>query len=162
MGFINSYKRLEKLCNEIYGVNHGVSAYIDDMVRLKSASRYVFNWDKDLKQLKHYRWIRNKIVHELNCTEENMCKYGDAQWIDNFYDRIINQSDPIAMYYRKTTKPQPASKPKQTFQPSKSHHTPYVQQVSPKKKVKKSKRWIVFFMVAVLVGLLLVLKYFVN
>lgn len=162
MEFINSYKRLEKLCNEIYGVNHGVSAYIDDMVRLKSASRYVFNWDDDLKQLKHYRWIRNKIVHELNCTEENMCKYGDTQWIDNFYGRIINQSDPLAMYYRKVTKPQPASKPKQPFQPPKSQHTPYVQQVSPKKKVKKSKRWIVFFMVAVLIGLLFVLKYFVN
>lgn len=111
MGFINSYKRLEKLCNEIYDSNHGVSAYIDDMARLASASFYVFNWNDDLKQLKHYRWIRNQIAHEPNCTEENMCEYGDAQWIDDFYDRIMNQSDPLAMY-RKATRPQPVAKPK--------------------------------------------------
>ena len=62
MGFINSYKRLEKLCNEIYDGNHGISAYIDDMARLTSAPLYVFSWNDDLKQLKHYRWIRNQIA----------------------------------------------------------------------------------------------------
>ena len=112
MEFINSYKRLEKLCNEIYDSNHGISAYIDDMAKLTSASFYVFNWNDDLKQLKHYRWIRNQIAHEPNCTEENMCEYGDAQWIDDFYDRIMNQSDPLAMY-RKATKPRPTAKKKE-------------------------------------------------
>ena len=115
MEFINSYKRLEKLCNEIYDSNHGISAYIDDMAKLTSASFYVFNWNDDLKQLKHYRWIRNQIAHEPNCTEENMCEYGDAQWIDDFYDRIMNQSDPLAMY-RKATKPRPTAKTKQHCQ----------------------------------------------
>lgn len=113
MEFINSYKRLEKLCNEIYDSNHGISAYIDDMAKLTSASFYVFNWNDDLKQLKHYRWIRNQIAHEPNCTEENMCEYGDAQWIDDFYDRIMNQSDPLAMY-RKATKPRPTAKQNST------------------------------------------------
>ena len=55
MEFTNSYKRLEKLCNEIYDSYHGISAYIDDMAKLTSASFYVFNWNDDLKQLKHYR-----------------------------------------------------------------------------------------------------------
>ena len=148
MGFINSYKRLEKLCNEIYDSNHGVSAYIDDMARLASASFYVFNWNDDLKQLKHYRWIRNQIAHEPNCTEENMCEYGDAQWIDDFYDRIMNQSDPLAMY-RKATKPQPAAKPKQHGQSSQLQYTYLVQPVPSKKKGRKSAGWIVLLIIAV-------------
>lgn len=161
MGFINSYKRLEKLCNEIYDSNHGISAYIDDMARLTSASFYVFNWNDDLKQLKHYRWIRNQIFHEPNCTEENMCEYVDAQWIDDFYDRIMNQSDPLAMY-RKATKPQPAAKPKQQCQSPQLQYTYLVQPVSSKKKVRKATGWIVLLIIAAFVGLFFVLKYLVN
>lgn len=161
MEFINSYKRLEKLCNEIYDSNHGISAYIDDMLRLTSASRYVSSWDNDLKQLKHYRWIRNQIAHEPNCTEENMCEYGDARWIDDFYDRIMNQSDPLAMY-RKATKPQPAAKPKQQCQSPQLQYTYLVQPVSSKKKVRKATGWIVLLIIAALIGLFFVLKYLVN
>ncbi len=161
MEFINSYKRLEKLCNEIYDSNHGISAYIDDMAKLTSASFYVFNWNDDLKQLKHYRWIRNQIAHEPNCTEENMCEYGDAQRIDDFYDRIMNQSDPLAMY-RKATKPQPAAKPKQQCQSPQLQYTYLVQPASSKKKVRKATGWIVLLIIAVFIGLFFVLKYLVN
>ena len=161
MGFINSYKRLEKLCNEIYDSNHGVSAYIDDMARLASASFYVFNWNDDLKQLKHYRWIRNQISHEPNCTEENMCEYGDAQWIDDFYDRIMNQSDPLAMY-RKATRPQPVAKSAQNHKPAQLQYTYSKQPSKPKHKSKKVVRWIVFSIIVAIVLLYLVLKYFIN
>lgn len=161
MEFINSYKRLEKLCNEIYDSNHGISAYIDDMAKLTSASFYVFNWNDDLKQLKHYRWIRNQIAHEPNCTEENMCEYGDAQWIDDFYDRIMYQSDPLAMY-RKATKPRPTAKTKQHCQSPQLQHTYLVQSVSSKKKVRKATGWIVLLIIAAFVGLFFVLKYLVN
>ena len=161
MEFINSYKRLEKLCNEIYDSNHGISAYIDDMARLTSASFYVFNWNDDLKQLKHYRWLRNQIAHEPNCTEENMCEYGDTQWIDDFYDRIMSQSDPLAMY-RKATKPQPAAKPKQQSHSPQLQHTYPVQPIPSKKKVRKATGWIVLLIIAALIGLFFVLKYLVN
>lgn len=99
MGFIDSYKRLEKLLNEIYGDNHGISTYIDEMV-ICDGSYCVSDWKKDLKQLKHYRWVRNQIVHEPNCTEENMCTYEDIQWINNFYLRVMDANDPIAKYRR--------------------------------------------------------------
>ena len=55
MSFIDSYKRLEKLCSEIYNDNHGVSSYIDEMINTPIGARYVPGWDEDLKQLKHYR-----------------------------------------------------------------------------------------------------------
>ena len=96
MSFIDSYKRLEKLCSEIYNNNHGITSYIDEMVRNPIGSRFVPGWDEDLKQLKHYRWVRNQIVHEPNCTEENMCEYGDAQWLENFCSRIMAAKAPSA------------------------------------------------------------------
>ena len=98
MSFIDSYKRLEKLCSEIYSENNGLSVYIDEMNNNSNGSYYVLGWDEDLKQLKHYRWKRNKIVHEPGCTEENMCAPEDSKWLDSFYLRIMSAKDPLALY----------------------------------------------------------------
>lgn len=51
-----------------------------------------------MKNLKHYRWVRNQISHEPGCSEENMCEPEDARWLDRFYSRIMNQTDPLALY----------------------------------------------------------------
>ncbi len=112
MGFLDSYKRLEKLCGDLLADDRRVSAYIDEMVALPSGARLVRGWDLDLKQLKHLRWVRNKIVHEPNCTEENLCAPGDVQWLNHFYDRILNQTDPLALYY-KAVQAHTAARPKQ-------------------------------------------------
>ena len=161
MVFIESYKHLEKLCGDMLQTQHGISAYIDDMGNTTKGSYLVQGWDEDFKRLKNYRWIRNQIAHEPNCTEENMCEYGDAQWIDDFYDRIMNQSDPLAMY-RKATRPQPVAKPKQHGQSSQLQYTYLVQPIPSKKKVRKASGWIVLLIVAALIGLFFVLKYLVN
>ena len=116
MSFIDSYKRLEKLCSEIYNDNHGVSSYIDEMINTPIGARYVSGWDEDLKQLKHYRWVRNQLVHDPGCTEENMCEYGNAQWLDNFRSRIMEANDPLAQY-RKARNPQQTQRPRQTLTP---------------------------------------------
>ncbi len=88
MNFIDAYKKLEKLCNEMYCDKHGISLYIDEMINTPMGSRYVKSWNEDLKQLKHYRWVRNQIVHEPGYTEANMCNRGDIQWINNFYTTL--------------------------------------------------------------------------
>ncbi|WP_369297408.1 DUF6548 family protein [uncultured Neglectibacter sp.] len=111
MGFIDSYKHLEKLCGDVLGDERRVSAYIDEMLNLPRGTYLVAGWNEDLKTLKHYRWVRNRIVHDPGCTEENMCEPGDALWLDSFYSRIMNQTDPLALYY-KVTRPRPAQKPK--------------------------------------------------
>lgn len=159
MGFIDSYKHLEKLCGDMLCTQHGVSVYIDNMENTPKGSYLVQGWDEDFKRLKHYRWLRNQIAHEPNCTEENMCEYGDAQWIDEFYDRIMNQSDPLAMY-RKATRPQPAAK--QHCPSPQPQHTYFVQPIPSKKKVRKATGWIVLLIIAALIGLFFVLKYLVN
>ena len=124
-------------------------------------SYLVRGWDDDLKQLKHYRWVRNQIVHEPDCSEDNMCDVGDAEWIDTFYSRIMNQTDPLAMY-RKATAPRPAPKPvqrNQTVQPQYTYPAPHYQ---PKKTSNKSIGWIVFIIIAVIIGLVFALKYFLT
>ena len=102
MGFLESYKRLERLCRDVMDDDRRVSAYIDEMVRLSDGSRHVSGWDRDLKQLKHYRWVRNQIVHDPDCSEDNMCGPEDVRWIEDFHARIMNQTDPLAMYRRVT------------------------------------------------------------
>lgn len=90
-----------------------------------------------------------------------MCEYGDVQWIDDFYDRIMNQSDPLTMY-RKATRPQPVAKLKQHGQSSQLQYTYLVQPVSSKKKGRKAAGWIVLLIIAAFIGLFFVLKYLVN
>ena len=110
MGFIDSYKRVEKICGELMRDERRLTAYIDQMMNTRDGEFYVRGWKDDLKQLKHYRWIRNQIVHEPGCTEQSMCKAGDAEWLDQFYSRLMDQTDPLALYeknarWRKAPKP---------------------------------------------------------
>lgn len=107
MGFIESYKHLEKLCGEVLNDDRRISAYIYEMINTPRGSYLVRGWDDDLKQLKHYRWVRNQIAHESDCTEQNMCELSDTVWLDAFYSRIMNQTDPLALY-SKATKHRPA------------------------------------------------------
>lgn len=78
MSFIDSYKHLEKLCGEVLNDDRRISAYIDEMISSSRGFYLVRGWDDDLKQLKHYRWVRIQISHEPWCSEENMCNTSDA------------------------------------------------------------------------------------
>ena len=119
MDFMNAYKRLEILCSELMDDSRGVSAYIDEMLKTTAGSYYVVSWETDLKLLKHYRWVRNQIVHDPQCDEDNMCQPGDAQWLDDFYSRIMRQTDPLAMYRkaRERNNQRPATQPRPAVQP---------------------------------------------
>lgn len=116
MGFLESYKRLEKLCGEIMSDNYGVSAYIEEMIKISQGPHLVSGWDDDLKQLKHYRWVRNQIAHNPDCSEESMCNSADEKWIVDFHSRIMNQTDPLTMY-RKAKQPKTNSVQKKDYKP---------------------------------------------
>lgn len=120
MSFIVSYKHLEKLCGDVLNDSRRVSAYIDEMQGTPNGALYVHSWEADLKTLKHYRWIRNQIAHEPDCNEENMCDPADTLWLDDFFARILNQTDPLALY-RKATK-QPKS-PTNAHNQRHTHHS---------------------------------------
>ena len=130
MSFIDSYKRLEKLCSEIYG--NGVKSYIEQMHNNPMGSRYVTGWDEDLKRLKHYKWVRNQISHEPDCTEDNMCEHSDAEWLENFRLRIMSGSDPLTLY-RKTKSSKSTQQPRQTYTPDPRTYT-YTQRTSAQQR----------------------------
>lgn len=45
-----------------------------------------------------------------------MCEPCDTVWLDDFYSRIMNQTDPLALYSN-ATKPRPAQKSTQAHKP---------------------------------------------
>ncbi|HQB32114.1 MAG TPA: hypothetical protein PLI19_02165 [Erysipelotrichaceae bacterium] len=132
MGFMYNYKRLEKLCSDLFDCDHGISTYIDEMLKKPRRASLVTGWNDDLKNLKHYRWLRNRIVHEPQYCEDEMCDSTDVEWIMNFHARIINQEDPLALY-RKAIQPRQmpeTKKPDEQFSSAKSQDTYYEHEVS--------------------------------
>lgn len=112
MGFMEAYKRLERLCADLLGDEKSILAYIDEMQKTPRGRYLVSGWNKDMENLNRYRRIRNRISHAPNCTEENMCTPADVAWIEQFYARILAQTDPLALY-QKAIQPKPkAPEPK--------------------------------------------------
>ncbi len=166
MGYIDSYKQLEKLCGEVLSDERRLSAYIDEMKKTPHGSFYVSGWDDDLKQLKHYRWVRNQIAHEPGCSEENMCELGDALWLDNFYSRIMKQTDPLALYAAATkprTAPPSTQARKTDIQDQTYAHPmqyPYPRQtVNHKKSSRKSVGCAVFLIGILIIVVTMILIY---
>lgn len=156
MSFIESYKHLDKICGEMFETQYGLSAYIEEMLNNPRGSFLIRGWENDLKQLKHYRWIRNQIVHEPDCSEESMCEVGDDEWLDDFYERTINQTDPLAIYFQ-ATKPHPVAKSAQNHEPAQLHI--YSKQPNrPKHNSKKVVRSIVFSIIVAIVLLYIVVS----
>ncbi len=103
MGFIASYKQLEKLCNELFEVDRqGVGEYIDEMYSISDGKDYVADWYDVLHRLKYCRRLRNKIVHEPEYDEESSCEPEDTEWLESFRMRVLSQTDPLALYHRAT------------------------------------------------------------
>ena len=98
MAFMEAYKRLDNLCKDLFPSDVGITEYIKSMERCSHYTLYIDNWRNDYFALKHYRYIRNKIVHENDVTEDELCTADDVIWINNFYQRILNQTDPLALY----------------------------------------------------------------
>ena len=120
VGFIKSYKHLDNLCKDINGI--GVTGYINDMEDRPSAEYRIAGWKQDYLKLKHYRYIRNQIAHENYAEEENMSSPEDTVWLDNFYNRIMNQTDPLALYYQ-ATKPRTIQRPPKMQNQPQIYHT---------------------------------------
>jgi hypothetical protein len=100
MSFIESYKRLDNLCKDLLNSEKGITTYIENIEQIKYTRYYTSNFDCDYKMLKHYRYIRNQIVHDNDATEDNMCDENDIIWIEQFYKNILNQTDPLSLYHK--------------------------------------------------------------
>ncbi len=100
--FLDEYKHLEKLCNDLYNQQHGISLYIADMEATpRAVSTIIPEWNKDLKVLKHLRHIRNAMVHDLN-EQEVTYTQEDIRNLKEFHRRIMEQRDPLSLLVHKT------------------------------------------------------------
>ncbi len=118
--FIDEFKHLEKLCNEIYAERHGVTQYINEMEQKSGfPSIEIAGWNNDLAKLKRVRYIRNNLVHESDY--EIDYDESDIAFLRDFYKRILAQQDPLALLRKKReqitqTKPRPREN-EVTYQP---------------------------------------------
>lgn len=102
--FLDAYKNLDKLCRQILSSDRGVSEYIDEMNNESQGYR-IAGWDRDYKQLKRMRWIRNRLVHETDSFEDNLFNTEDIEWLHTFYSRIMECEDPFSLLHQaKNTK----------------------------------------------------------
>lgn len=95
--FLRKYKELDNLCKDLLNSEKGVSSYIESMEQCVY-SRKIDGWKEDYRNLKKYRYMRNRIVHENNVDEETLCSETDEMWIEQFHERIINCEDPLALH----------------------------------------------------------------
>ena len=98
MGFMEEYKSLDRICKDMNGI--GISGYISEMEMYRKGVLRIPSWKDDYYGLKHYRWVRNQIAHEVDETEENMCDCEDREWIKDFHQRLLGGEDPLTQYRR--------------------------------------------------------------
>ena len=95
------FKHLDKLCGELYGEQQGVTHYIDDMREVPERDyRHIPNWKADLEQLVRFRHIRNYLAHTEGAFDKEACTEEDIEWSQDFCQRILKQSDPLALLYQ--------------------------------------------------------------
>lgn len=104
MSFMKEYKRLDNLCKDLLSADRGITEYINAMDGCTNRAFHSTTWSRDYATLKKYRHIRNQIVHETYATEEKLCKPEDTLWLCDFYDRVLNQKDPLSLYLQSERK----------------------------------------------------------
>ena len=112
--FFDEFKALDNLCKDIYGKSMdnklGVTLYLEDMEKNHyQGCRDIPSWSADYYRLKKARNLRNELAHSNNSFSYEMCSEEDILFIHSFHDRILNQTDPIALL--KKTKYSAASSP---------------------------------------------------
>lgn len=96
--FLEKFKALEKLCNEIYDAKNGVTCYINEMnERYDYTAASIPNWKEDYRMLKRLRHIRNQLTHDVGTLETQMCTSADIEYLVEFRLRILKRNDPLAM-----------------------------------------------------------------
>jgi len=92
--FFEAYKRLDRLCSDMYSCPNGISHYIEDMESQSTYGRAaITEWDQFDKELKHLRWVRNQIAHDF--APYQICTEQDIQDVTDSYEDILHGTDPL-------------------------------------------------------------------
>lgn len=133
--FFEEYKILDNLCKDMYLSREGVSKYIEKMESNFSRFRCnISEWNEVYQNLKHIRWIRNKLAHDSDFDNLGIVDVNDIVWIRMFYQSLLSGTDPLTKIANlernsrvnlqmnnnvkiKQTQPQPKIQPKPHPQP---------------------------------------------
>ena len=97
--FFEEYKRLDRLCSDMYQSRSGVSRYIEHMESTPPNRQIaVSSWKETYKTLKHLRWVRNQIAHTPG--ENLICCEQDITDVIRIYQSILSGQDPLATVQR--------------------------------------------------------------
>ena len=123
--FFEEYKRLDRLCGDMYDCRNGVSAYLEAM-ESKSAQgrRYVGCWDSDYRMLKRVRWARNQIAHDSSAYQ--LSEPSDLAFVQDFYCRIFTGEDALTQLRKANERTQSRTQPRTQYQ---TRNTSQVQDV---------------------------------
>lgn len=96
--FQEDYKALDKLCKECLSSDVGVTEYINLMDATPIGDRrLVPSWDEDYKKIKHIRWVRNQLAHEVGAMEAGICGEEELTFVKIFYNRMFSGNDPLTL-----------------------------------------------------------------
>lgn len=115
--FFDEYKKLDKLCSEMYGKNSGgVTCYLNDMMAVPVMQRNrIPEWNQTYDRLRELRHIRNQMAHGEGSFEDYPCSEEDVLWLFEFRSKIMHISDPLAVYRRQTEGSTHATRAKEDF-----------------------------------------------
>ena len=97
LDYLDSYKRLDQLCRDMFRSKDGVTEYINQMDRVISRINSKQDWRDFYSRLKYQRRLRNNLVHN---TEYSECTEEDIDEIEYFFELILKQEDPLAYIRR--------------------------------------------------------------
>ena len=87
--FLYEYKKLDELIKEVFDFKDGIDDYIDQVQKVDGDISSIKNWQQELINLKHIRWINNIGIPEKKVD----CKKTDVEIIKNYYELIIKNED---------------------------------------------------------------------
>ena len=100
LDYLESYKRLDQLCRDMFRTKDGVTEYINQMDRVISKINSKQDWRNFYSRLKYQRRLRNDLVHNTECLD---CTEEDIDEIEYFFDLILKQEDPLACIRKQQT-----------------------------------------------------------
>ena len=100
LDYLESYKRLDQLCRDMFRSKDGVTEYINQMDRVISRINSKQDWRNFYSRLKYQRRLRNDLVHNTECLD---CTEEDIDEIEYFFDLILKQEDPLACIRKQQT-----------------------------------------------------------
>ena len=100
LDYLESYKRLDQLCRDMFRSKDGVTEYINQMDRVISRINSKQEWRNFYSRLKYQRRLRNNLVHN---TEFSECTEEDIDEVEYFFELILKQEDPLACIRKQQT-----------------------------------------------------------